>query len=1376
MTDAPPPAPTRLGRFRAAAANAARKAYRIGRRFAVTIGIVIAVLVVSTLTIDLGPAVRARAERAGGNWLNRNMTIGRLGIRIGSGKFVVEDLRIDGMYPNEPPWLVAKRIDVSLDWLALLHREVLLESIEMIDWKMVVESFPDGRQTFPRLTGPPRQPRTGPPIVVTTMQYVRAHRGELVFNDYGSDWRAVAPNLDVIVTKAGEYRGRATFAKGTVVIQKYEPMATDMAASFTIADGKVVLDRIDLLTDGAVSSMTGVVDLRQWPEQLYQIKSKVQFPRMREIFFARDKFSLFGEGHFTGTFHMFKGGRELKGNFTSAMAGVNDYRFPNLEGSLVWVRDRMEVTRASADFSGGKADFKYLMAPLGNKTIPARAVFDVNYREVDLNALTDFYEMQGLRLAGRASGHNEMSWPLGRYVERRGSGTASFTSVAGLQGPQLAADAAADARDRYLIAGPFSQHTPLAPLAVAGDVTYAFDPEAIRFEPSRVFTEDTYVAFEGATAYGERSKMPFRVTSRNWQESDRFLAGIMTAFGAPTRAIPIDGVGKFDGVMLGAFRRPRIEGRFTGSEMRAWDVNWGDIDGDFVVENSYAEISRAAITKGRSRMDVTGKYSLGYPRADGGEQFDARIRVTEFPVADFREAFDLQDYDIDGQVTGDFHLYGDYEGPHGFGSMTIARGVAYDEPFSEASASLEFTGDGVRLNGIDMRKGGGSVTGAAYVAWEGTYTFNVAGRGIGVDTLTLTAFPGYPSFFGSLDFTASGAGTFEEPRYDVKAGVSDLFFGDEGIGEMTGRLSMRGLLLTYEMEVASPRVAMSGTGRIELNDEMDSELSFRVTDTSLDPYLRVLQPTFSPYTSAVASGTIRVVGELYNPEALRIDTSVEQVNLALLDYRLRNQSPIRLSVENNVLKVDSLRLVGDDTELDLTGSVNLTEQSLGLQANGAANLAVLQGFLPDIRSSGRAEVTARISGTAAAPTVAGNALLTNGRMRSLLFPHALEEVNGIATFDAGGVRLDGITARLGGGAVRFGGRIGLAAYQLSEFDVTAVGEDMNLRYPEGMRSTVDASLGLQGPATVPLVTGTVNVKSATWARGFGASGGLFSGLTGGDTPIPAVEGQVAAASNVRFDVRLQAPSTLRVDNDEAHIVASADLTLRGTLDRPLLFGRAEIERGDVEFEGRRYVVTRGALDFANANRIQPFFDIEAETRVRVPGQTYRVTMRMAGTTERMNPQFTSDPPLQTLDILTLLFSDQAPSGDIELAGLRNPNEREQRLVEARATRALTGALTSEVGRVVEQTFGVDTFQITPLLGANDPYQQSTSLNLNPTARVTIGKRISNRIFLTYARSLSSTTRDQIILLEFDESESLSWVLSQNEDRTYALEVRKRHAF
>jgi autotransporter translocation and assembly factor TamB len=103
---------------------------------------------------------------------------------------------------------------------------------------------------------------------------------------------------------------------------------------------------------------------------------------------------------------------------------------------------------------------------------------------------------------------------------------------------------------------------------------------------------------------------------------------------------------------------------------------------------------------------------------------------------------------------------------------------------------------------------------------------------------------------------------------------------------------------------------------------------------------------------------------------------------------------------------------------------------------------------------------------------------------------------------------------------------------------------------------------------------------------------------------------------------------------------------------------------------------------------------------------------------------------------------------------------------------LTGAISSEVGRVVEQTFGVDTFQLTPSLV--DPNTQSS--RLDPAARVTIGKRLSDRLYLTYSRSLSSTTQAQIILLEFDQTDRLSWVLSRNEDRTYALDIRVRHAF
>jgi autotransporter translocation and assembly factor TamB len=238
------------------------------------------------------------------------------------------------------------------------------------------------------------------------------------------------------------------------------------------------------------------------------------------------------------------------------------------------------------------------------------------------------------------------------------------------------------------------------------------------------------------------------------------------------------------------------------------------------------------------------------------------------------------------------------------------------------------------------------------------------------------------------------------------------------------------------------------------------------------------------------------------------------------------------------------------------------------------------------------------------------------------------------------------------------------------------------------------------------------------------------------------------------------------------VVATADLQLGGTYLQPLLFGRGELERGEALFEGRRYLVTRGTIDISNTTQIEPFFDIEAETRIRVPGQTYLVTLRAVGTPERFTPEFNADPPLPEAAVIALLLGDVSPGQNVEFTQYNTVITPQQQLLRERATRALTDVLSSEVGRVVEQTFGVDSFRITPSLG--DLYQQSSSIS--PGARLTIGKRLSDRIYLTYSRSLATTTRDQIILLEYDQSDRLSWVLSQNEDDTYALEVRVRHVF
>jgi hypothetical protein len=1349
------------------------------RRAATVVAIILAVSLVTTLTVDLGPRLRGLAERAGSNYLERPMHIGRLGVHIWLGEFVVEDLVIEGLTPESRPFLTAKRIDVSMPWSTLFTRRIVLDEIEMSDWRMYAEVQPGGRHNFPRFTrnGPRRQSSW-----TTTLAYVRAHRGEFIFEDHETPWSTVARNLDVVVARpTSEYRGQATFSNGTIQIQRYEPMGADLTTSFRIVDGKVVLDKIDLTSDGAHSTMTGIVDAGNWPEQTYNVRSQIDFSRMREIFFARDAFTLAGNGEFNGTFHLFKEqvngrtrtGRELKGTFSGPDFGINDLQFPNLAGSVRWVPEMLEVTDATADLYGGSAGFSYVMAPLGVKAVRPVATFDVDYKTVDLAALTDVFKLQGLRLAGSASGRNRLTWPIGRFADRSGTGEIDVDAPAGV-----------NVMTRALMPGPastpddsdsvFSNHTPREPVPIAGSLTYAYGPTDIVMKPSRVATPSTFVEFEGQTSYGEASRIPFHVTSADWQDSDRLLAGLMTAFGSPTSAIPIGGVGTFDGVLTGSFRRPRIEGDFAGEQMRAFDVTWGRIAGAVVIENSYASVREVVIGAPGAEIVTSGRYSLGFPRRDGADEIDALVRVNRRPLRELKRAFGLDEYEVDGTLSGEFRIFGKYQQPLGFGTMAIEDGVAYGERFEKANGGVRLEGEGVRLDNIEITKGGVRGVGAAYVAWaNSTYSFQFNVARIPLTAIDMIRSDRLPPLSGFIDFTAGGSGTFDEPRYDVRGTVSDFYLGDEGLGQVIGALSIAGDTMTVRLEAASPRLAVSGSGQIALTPEMRAEMNFNVADTSIDPYLRVFQPDLPPYTTAVASGSIRVAGSLTNVDDLVVEATVDALDLRLFDYRLRNETPIRAALERYSLRVADMRLVGDDTELTLSGTLDLNTERIAARVNGAANLAVLQGFLPNIRSSGRATVQATVTGPMRAPTTGGAIVLTEGRLRAFSLPHALEAVSGVVRFDTRGVTLDEVTGRLGGGAVQFGGRIDSDGYRIGRMDVTMRGQDMRLRFPEGMTSLVDADLTFQGTQQGATLAGTVNVRNAVYRRAFEGGGSLLdlNSSAGGGTGATGEGGVLVPPVPVRYDLRILVPSTLRIENRLARLDATADLQLRGTYDKPILLGRAEIERGDVNFEGRRYLVTRGSIDFNNPTRIDPFFDIETETRVRVPQQTYRVTVRAVGTFNRFTPEFTSDPPLPEVDVLGLLFSDSAPGRDVEVRQYSTVTPQEQ-LLRQRATRALTGALSAEVGRVVESTFGVDTFQITPSL--IDPNAQSS--RLDPAARLTIGKRLSDRIYLTYSRSLSSSTRDQIILLEYDQTDRFSWIVSRNEDRTYALDVRVRHVF
>ena len=147
---------------------------RIVRRTLAVTSVILAVTFILTLTMDLGPALREYAETGGTSYLKRSMHIGELSVRLWDGAYVVRDLTIDGLTPQSRPWLVAKEIIVKMpNRRALLDRQVVLDSIEMSDWKMYVEQTPDGRHSFPDF----KRGSGGPKRWTTTLKYVHAYRG-----------------------------------------------------------------------------------------------------------------------------------------------------------------------------------------------------------------------------------------------------------------------------------------------------------------------------------------------------------------------------------------------------------------------------------------------------------------------------------------------------------------------------------------------------------------------------------------------------------------------------------------------------------------------------------------------------------------------------------------------------------------------------------------------------------------------------------------------------------------------------------------------------------------------------------------------------------------------------------------------------------------------------------------------------------------------------------------------------------------------------------------------------------------------------------------------------------------------------------------------
>ena len=732
--------------------------------------------------------------------MERPLHIGSMHVRLWDGAYIFEDLTIEGLAPDRTPFFTAKRIVVSMPWSTLFNRRIVFDTIELNDWQMHVESLRNGTVSFPKLM--PKGPR-GKSAWTTTLQYVHAGRGMFTYQDHSTPWGIVARNLDVTVARPGnEYVGQARFSDGLTAIQGYVPFRTDMTSTFKIENGRVLFDRMNLKTEGTESVLNGDVNLSYWPELMLQMKSTIDLPRMRELFFAGETFRLSGKSQFTGTFHLFKEpmpngttrtGRELKGTFVSTTAGVNDFRFSDLTGGVRWTPEVLRVTEATTKMYGGQARFSYSMTPLNAPGVTPTARFDAAYDKVDLTRFTDIAEA-GRDQAGRPSLRSEPArMAVAPLLQSHRQGRTARHAARGRHAHDPRDAARTNPRGRAArSAGRAFQPVDAvsSPVPTGGDFFYT-----VRTGLGRDRAESMGDASRRSSSSRGRRRMAAHRRSRSTSRVPTGRRAIVCSpdcsprSASATRAIPIGGYGTFDGVMTeqlqaSAHRRRRLPAsrcaRSTSSgastKGRAVIRTVTSTSTDVVITSGESRSDRRAVLARLSRVATAAKRSTRASKSSNG-----RLRISGMRSSSTTTTSTACCPASSTSTASTSRRYG-------FGTMAIADGVAYGEPFESATAALRLEGDGVRLDNIAARQGRRSrhrrrVSSAGTAPTRSTSTRSAIPVEIARSGEELAACRSS----GLLDFTAGGSGTFDAPRYDVRGTMRDLFVADEGIGQMRRR-------------------------------------------------------------------------------------------------------------------------------------------------------------------------------------------------------------------------------------------------------------------------------------------------------------------------------------------------------------------------------------------------------------------------------------------------------------------------------------------------------------------------------------------------------------------------------------------------------------
>jgi translocation and assembly module TamB len=250
---------------------------------------------------------------------------------------------------------------------------------------------------------------------------------------------------------------------------------------------------------------------------------------------------------------------------------------------------------------------------------------------------------------------------------------------------------------------------------------------------------------------------------------------------------------------------------------------------------------------------------------------------------------------------------------------------------------------------------------------------------------------------------------------------------------------------------------------------------------------------------------------------------------------------------------------------------------------------------------------------------------------------------------------------------------------------------------------------------------------------------------------------------MQLDVRIQNGSDYQIQTTDSSLASNleADVTLRllGTPTRPALNGLITINRGEVQLNGNKFTMDRGDIRFLNRVKIEPTFDLELSTRAR--GVTVNVSL--TGTMQQLRPNFSSDPPLQTSEIVDLLTIGRDPTSTTAQLAPGASSAGASSLFMQASGNLLGQAVSAQVSNTMQRFFGSTRVKIDPTL---------TGVDNLPQARVTWEQQVSKDITLTYITNLNRT-QEQVVRFQWDMSRNLSAIAVRDANGLFGIDLQLR---